>query len=204
MLALSVLSSSANAATITFVGLYEGNDGTYLDGSDMLTDIATAYLNGDDLSELDRVDWNFGPTATDPSAPAFTNPQSDGGLIVTGTTFKPAPDDTEALTGSWSYTSTTETLNFITLKFDNVFALYDVDGYVLGETVGANWDIQTDFIGEEVLFTGEFYGSTWNKGKTNLVLSHMTTYTVVPVPAAVWLFGSGLLGLVGVARRKAA
>ena len=25
----------------------------------------------------------------------------------------------------------------------------------------------------------------------------------VPVPAAVWLFGSGLLGLVGVARRKA-
>ena len=27
-------------------------------------------------------------------------------------------------------------------------------------------------------------------------------FTVVPVPAAVWLFGSGLLGLVGVARRK--
>ncbi|MBI5783055.1 MAG: VPLPA-CTERM sorting domain-containing protein, partial [Gammaproteobacteria bacterium] len=27
---------------------------------------------------------------------------------------------------------------------------------------------------------------------------------VVPVPAAVWLFGSGLLGLIGVARRKAA
>ena len=24
----------------------------------------------------------------------------------------------------------------------------------------------------------------------------------VPVPAAVWLFGSGLLGLVGIARRK--
>ena len=28
--------------------------------------------------------------------------------------------------------------------------------------------------------------------------------TVVPVPAAVWLFGSGLLGLVGLARRKKA
>ena len=26
----------------------------------------------------------------------------------------------------------------------------------------------------------------------------------VPVPAAVWLFGSGLIGLIGVARRKAA
>ena len=26
--------------------------------------------------------------------------------------------------------------------------------------------------------------------------------SVVPVPAAVWLFGSGLLGLVGIARRN--
>jgi hypothetical protein len=28
------------------------------------------------------------------------------------------------------------------------------------------------------------------------------TFTPVPVPAAVWLFGSGLLGLIGIARRK--
>ena len=28
------------------------------------------------------------------------------------------------------------------------------------------------------------------------------SFTVVPVPAAVWLFGSGLLGLVAIARRK--
>jgi hypothetical protein len=28
------------------------------------------------------------------------------------------------------------------------------------------------------------------------------TVAAVPVPAAVWLFGSGLLGLVGIARRK--
>jgi PEP-CTERM motif len=26
--------------------------------------------------------------------------------------------------------------------------------------------------------------------------------TPVPVPAAVWLFGSGLLGLIGIARKK--
>ena len=32
----------------------------------------------------------------------------------------------------------------------------------------------------------------------------LTPNNVVPVPAAVWLFGSGLLGLVGLARRKAA
>lgn len=38
--------------------------------------------------------------------------------------------------------------------------------------------------------------SAWFGGSTEVV--------VVPVPAAVWLFGSGLLGLVGIARRKTA
>ena len=37
--------------------------------------------------------------------------------------------------------------------------------------------------------------------KFNITLNG-TAATVIPVPAAVWLFGSGLLGLVGVARRK--
>ena len=31
----------------------------------------------------------------------------------------------------------------------------------------------------------------------------VVTGTVVPIPAAVWLFGSGLIGLIGLARRKA-
>ena len=47
-----------------------------------------------------------------------------------------------------------------------------------------------------------------NLGSWNLSTAGMLTYTsnatVVPVPAAAWLFGSGLLGLVGVARRKVA
>ena len=40
--------------------------------------------------------------------------------------------------------------------------------------------------------TGSFYGWAVQSGDVS----------AVPVPAAVWLFGSGLLGLVGVARRK--
>ncbi len=30
----------------------------------------------------------------------------------------------------------------------------------------------------------------------------VATNSAVPIPAAAWLFGSGLLGLVGIARRK--
>ena len=33
-------------------------------------------------------------------------------------------------------------------------------------------------------------------------MDNLTAVSAVPVPAAVWLFGSGLLGLVGIARRK--
>lgn len=53
-------------------------------------------------------------------------------------------------------------------------------------------DAGTDtFIGTEASQATQIFGE-W----TNYEM------TVVPVPAAVWLFGSGLLGLVGVARRK--
>jgi len=43
--------------------------------------------------------------------------------------------------------------------------------------------------------------SSIETGHTNLGF-YMVRTTVVPVPAAAWLFGSGLIGLVGFARRK--
>ncbi len=41
-----------------------------------------------------------------------------------------------------------------------------------------------------------------NKWAFDVLNVGSATQVVVPVPAAIWLFGSGLLGLVGVARRK--
>jgi len=52
-------------------------------------------------------------------------------------------------------------------------------------------------------------GGTWEftantaEGSTTFSWSS-STVSAVPVPAAVWLFGSGLLGLIGIARRKKA
>ena len=44
--------------------------------------------------------------------------------------------------------------------------------------------------------------ATWTFSTSSLN-SYSMSIATVPVPAAVWLFGTGLLGLVGIARRKA-
>lgn len=52
-------------------------------------------------------------------------------------------------------------------------------------------------------------GNTWNEVSDgvidfNIDVAFLPNGDVVPIPASVWLFGSGLLGLVGMARRKKA
>lgn len=56
-------------------------------------------------------------------------------------------------------------------------------------------------------------GETWNQFRVffdsngigaNYEITSVSSVTTVPVPAAAWLFGSGLLGLIGIARRKKA
>ena len=57
-----------------------------------------------------------------------------------------------------------------------------------------------DAIGGSPMDNGPFIDYNANFDMTSIT---MTNYTpTVPVPAAVWLFGSGLLGLVGIARRR--
>jgi len=58
-----------------------------------------------------------------------------------------------------------------------------------------------DGVGGSAMDNGPFSGFNTNFDMTSVT---MTGYTpsAVPVPAAIWLFGSGLIGLVGFARRK--
>ena len=58
------------------------------------------------------------------------------------------------------------------------------------------------------IITGGSFSFTLLNAESNLIAGFVDTFgeatAVIPVPAAVWLFGSGLLGLVGVARRRQA
>ena len=57
-----------------------------------------------------------------------------------------------------------------------------------------------DGIGGSPMDNGPFHNYNANLDFTSLTVTEISS---VPIPAAVWLFGSGLIGLIGVARRKA-
>ena len=76
--------------------------------------------------------------------------------------------------GAWCYTSSCQTSRNV----------------VYGTNLTSVYDAQTNY-------SQPSYGTYLVRDNPNYISS-------VPVPAAIWLFGSGLLGLVGVARRKSA
>ncbi len=95
-------------------------------------------------------------------------------------------------------------------KFTPVTNFFSVGGWTLGvdtltivdQTAGT-----LNLSGLGVL-TGHGFDATdvnWSFSSSSTTSFSMTVSSVspVPVPAAAWLFGSGLLGLVGIARRKA-
>lgn len=68
-----------------------------------------------------------------------------------------------------------------------------------------SFDLSDYVSGSEVLVLGlqfELFDRSFYSADTTASVSNLALTQVVPVPAAVWLFGSGLIGLVGIARRK--
>lgn len=79
-------------------------------------------------------------------------------------------------------------------------------GVVTGDFDVASIQFQAVGLGVSDLLLNEFSLNPWASGGSSInpvLESSLVTVeeTVVPVPAAVWLFGSGLIGLIGVARR---
>lgn len=86
---------------------------------------------------------------------------------------------------------------FLTVTFDGLLAS--------GGTVTQTFQLDGIAFGLETFaFTG-FTGLSqvsWTQGPAGLSHQFDNIVTAIPVPAAVWLFGSGLLGLTGVARYR--
>lgn len=72
-----------------------------------------------------------------------------------------------------------------------------------GTTLGQLSLGSDDGIGGSPMDNSSFSGFNANFDMTSVTVTAVTSeVSAVPVPAAVWLFGSGLIGLVGVARRR--
>ena len=73
---------------------------------------------------------------------------------------------------------------------------FDITGSLIDTGIVGEWTgtlVSAGNVGDAWLdFSGAQYSEVFN----------ITIASTVPVPAAVWLFGSGLIGLIGIARRK--
>jgi len=74
---------------------------------------------------------------------------------------------------------------------------------MLIDLTGGSYLFEGDVVYTSGSLKGSLDGGRIEGSFTGTVVTAELGPVVVPVPAAVWLFGSGLLGLVGIARRKA-
>lgn len=92
----------------------------------------------------------------------------------------------------------------LAMTSSNTFTLCNSGSDCIGNTSSGGEPFFDDGIAGSPMIGGPFTGLNVNfdigSGNSLTVLS----VSAVPVPAAVWLFGTGLIGLIGIARRKKA
>ena len=158
-------------------------------GTTSNADPSTPYFNGDltdptcDITDVEAA-LGLMPGTIDESLILGSKTNADQDPIISWT-------QDEFGLGTLTITDFTDTSGTWTLTGGSVAPLFYVDKY------NGLYDLYT-YMG-----TGLPYSDTWSHTE-KFATSHISVYGVVPVPAAVWLFGSGLLGLVGIARRKKA
>jgi len=91
--------------------------------------------------------------------------------------------------GSGDYIASNELTQTLVLTGSNQF--------ILGLFSGGQWLADSNVIAQGANSYSVFFGN----GGSALQVDVRIVQTAVPLPAAAWLFGSGLLGLAGIARR---
>jgi hypothetical protein len=107
--------------------------------------------------------------------------------------------------GSWSVSDTS--ISHLAFKADGYFILASVDGNSSGtwSSDGADWTIAGECpAGICNPDARPYVTADFQQNGSGADLSNVTAYSAVPVPAAVWLFGSALAGLGFAKRRKVA
>jgi hypothetical protein len=112
---------------------------------------------------------------------------SGGSLIIGGTVAALGFNSGTLLTGTLS------SFGFPAAGGDSMEFVFDVTGGDAAGLFGAQFG---------VVLTGTGLSPTLFSEGFNTRAVQATAASIIPIPAAVWLFGSGLIGLVGLARRR--
>lgn len=114
-----------------------------------------------------------------------------------GLQLNPLMLNTAAAADSISISANTVNFNATSLVTNNSITLFNDDQFVLAITDGANWFEPLSWF--ELAANSNIYN-------INFAFASVTSFdaapAVVPAPAAVWLFGSGLLAVFAVVRHK--
>lgn len=194
-----ILSTSVHAANINIyasdTGSMSSSGGTWNDN------LLRAYLGVDgfmkfDLSGISDNSIINSITLTTYHSSAFSNPVNDPQVAI----YHVSND-------SWSRGSNHPGLNEVLTSQQSGFPSNNYVPYDWSLDVSAfNWlaDLTDNILSLSMRNEKTSYSYVYWHGSDSGIYAPMLSleYSVVPVPAAVWFFGSGLLGLIGVARRK--
>ena len=217
------LSSPAQGQVFNTIGTLDGKpinaSATFVTSLNQIQ-ITLTNLQADPTSVIQAIsDVYF--TATDPLNGVLTGGPSTSALAV-GTYINIS--NTGAVSGagndlkSWQLTNGTGPFGGANTYHLNALwgggGLQGGQGLIIGDNTGATYPCDSGagsicgnpghnpFVDQTATFTLAITGATVNTIISNVVLSFGTDGAVIPIPAAVWLFISGLLGLIGIARRK--
>ena len=144
-----------------------------------------------------------------PASPAAPYPGVDLDLTFLPNSFTSLSFTEADITSiAWTISQDRSTLTWLSLTLDSDPS-YTTDQYEIGEHQYASVYISMDSGGTWDAFQEGCEAGPAGPQCYRIPTAYPTTTTtaspaVVPVPAAVWLFGSGMLGLIGVARRNKA
>ena len=224
LLVVSVLIMSTNvtAATISFTGtlgyIEIDNGSSIYSGLSIGDSFSGGFIIGDSSLDASSID-NIAPRATlyNFTGAPYGGAITDGSIITIGADpivgigdNDDMGDDTfylnnlyetvipyETISDTWDVSSSNGTQSF-------GVALYSLD---TGAFSGLDYKIlpyaleQADYA---IFYIDDTVTDSTGTTTTYWATGFLTSVAIVPIPAAVWLFGSGLIGLIGIARRKKA
>ena len=181
LLMLSTL--TVNAATVIYTDKTAWESA--LGGSFLTEDFADGQLNNTGVSYTSTASGHINPAQEN-----YQDVLAHGSATAPMTTWTFTPEII-AYGGDWTLGGPGGSGNSLQVYLDSVYV-----GFISNSYGGEFWG----FISDTPFTSVELIGGS-GTNQQHYSLDNMV-FSPVPVPAAAWLFGSGLIGLIGIARRK--